>query len=64
MKDVSCEEDFIYVMTEREILAYDYAGNIAAKAPVSNIYTSFLKSGDTVFLIGNSRIDKISFISS
>ncbi|MGN0606588.1 MAG: DUF5711 family protein [Oscillospiraceae bacterium] len=64
MKCISCEENFAYVMTEREIIAYDYEGNISAKAPVSNVYKSFLKSGNTVFLIGNSKIDKINFISN
>lgn len=64
MKAVICEEKYAYVMTEREIIAYDYEGNITAKAPVSNIYKSFLKSGDSIFLIGNSRIDKINFFNN
>lgn len=64
LKYLVAEPEFAYVMTDNEIRAYDYAGELVSTANISDIYQSFLKSGNSIFLIGNSRIDKINFISS
>lgn len=64
LKYLVAESELAYVMTDNEIIAYDYDGNVVSKASISDIYHSFLKSGNTIFLIGNTRIDKINFIST
>lgn len=64
LKYLVAEPELAYVMTDNAIIAYDYEGNVVSKASISDIYHSFLKSGNTIFLVGNSRIDKINFISS
>lgn len=64
LKYLVAESEYVYIMTDNEIIAYDYTGKEAAKAEISDIYNSFLKSGDIIYLIGNNHIDKINFISS
>lgn len=64
LKCLVAEPEYAYVMTDNEIIAYDYTGKQSAKVEISDIYNSFLKSGDIIYLIGNSRIDRIRFITS
>jgi hypothetical protein len=64
LKCLVAEPEYAYVMTDNEIIAYDYTGKECANVEISDIYNSFLKSGDIIYLIGSSRIDKIRFISS
>ncbi len=64
LKHLVVEPEFAYVLTDNEVRAYNYEGQLIAKAETSDIYYSFLKSGNSIFLIGNSRIDKINFISN
>ncbi len=64
LKHLVVEPEFAYVLTDDEIRAYNYEGKLMARAEISDIYYSFLKSGNSIFLIGNSRIDKINFISN
>ncbi len=64
LKHLVVESDFAYVLTDNEIRAYNYDGQLKAKADIADIYHSFLKLENSIFLISNSRVDKINFISS
>lgn len=48
-------------MTQDEIVAYDFSGNLRSTAAISDSYTGFVRSDDHIFLKGYNKIDRIDY---
>ena len=59
--DVSVFKGLAYIMTQDEIVAYDFSGNLRSTAAISDSYTGFVRSDDHIFLKGYNKIDRIDY---
>lgn len=53
--------DLAYVLTQNELLAYDFSGNLRSTASVNDTYTGFVRSEKFIFLKGYDSIDRIDY---
>jgi hypothetical protein len=63
LKYVTVNDGLAYVMTNDEILAYDFTGSLRSTADVSDSYSEFRRNDDYVFLMSYNGIDRIDYNS-
>ncbi len=61
--DVSVDNGLAYVLTQGNMMAYDFEGALRSTAEVSDSYTGFIKNGNHIFLKSYKKIDRIDFES-
>lgn len=63
LKDVEVYDGLAYVMSQKEIRAYDFDGAFRSTAEISDLYDSFRRSDDYIFLMGHNKVDRIDYNS-
>lgn len=63
LKDVIIYDGLAYVMSNEEIRAYDFSGNLRSTADITDSYEGFRRSEDYIFLMGYNRVDRINYNS-
>lgn len=58
---VSVFRGLAYILTQEEVLAYDFKGNLRSTAAVNDSYSGFVRSDDHIFLKGYDKIDRIDY---
>lgn len=58
---VSVFRGFAYILTQDEMQAYDFKGNLRSTAKVNDSYSGFVRSDDHIFLKGYDKIDRIDY---
>ncbi len=61
LKDVAIYDGCAYIMTSKNIMAYDFTGQLRSTVEISDAYTSFRRSDDYIFLLGYNKIDRIDY---
>jgi len=61
LKDVAIYDDCAYIMTSKNIMAYDFTGQLRSTVEISDAYKSFRRSDDYIFLLGYEKIDRIDY---
>lgn len=61
LKDVAIYDGCAYIMTSKNIMAYDFTGQLRSTVEISDAYSSFRRSGDYIFLLGYDKIDRIDY---
>lgn len=58
---VSVFRGLAYILTQEEVRAYDFKGNLRSTAKVNDSYSGFVRSDDHIFLKGYEKIDRIDY---
>lgn len=58
---VSVFRGLAYILTQDEVRAYDFKGNLRSTAKVNDSYSGFVRSDDHIFLKGYEKIDRIDY---
>ncbi len=61
LKDVAIYDGCAYIMTSKNIMAYDFSGQLRSTVEISDAYSSFRRSDDYIFLLGYDKIDRIDY---
>lgn len=61
LKDVAIYDGCAYIMTSKNIMAYDFTGQLRSTVEISDAYVSFRRSDDYIFLLGYDKIDRIDY---
>jgi hypothetical protein len=61
LKAVLIYDDCAYIMTSKNIKAYDFTGQLRATVEISDAYNSFRRNKDYIFLLGYDKIDRIDY---
>lgn len=61
LKDVAIYDNCAYIMTSKNIMAYDFNGQLRSTVEISDAYNSFRRSDDYIFLMGYDKIDRIDY---
>ena len=61
LKDVAIYDGCAYIMTSKNIMAYDFEGHLSSTVEISDAYVSFRRSDDYIFLLGYDKIDRIDY---
>lgn len=61
LKDVAIYDNCAYIMTSKNIMAYDFSGQLRSIVEISDAYNSFRRSDNYIFLLGYDKIDRINY---
>lgn len=61
IRAISCVVDKVYVLTSKQLIAYDKSGAIRATCDVDNAYNDFVVIDDYCYLLGYHKIDRITY---
>ena len=61
LKDVAIYDGCAYIMTSKNIMAYDFTGQLRSTVEISDAYSSFRRSDNYMFLLGYDKIDRIDY---
>ena len=50
-----------YIMTSKNIMAYDFEGQLRSTVEISDACSSFRRSDNYIFLLGYDKIDRIDY---